>query len=88
MGKSFISGITYYNMCLGITGFIEYAKYILYTNPDMKFVPNFHSNTSTIESHFSLMCHYKVDTPANYQSTFNIVDNERAMYVFLGNKIY
>ena len=83
-----MSPITYYNMCLGITEFIDYARYILTTHMEEKFVPNFHSNISNIESRFSLMCHLKADSAATYQSTFNKVDNERSMEVMKGNRMY
>ena len=53
--KSVISGTTYEILFLGVLGFIGYCKYILGKYAHIHFVPVMHSNTSSIESHFSLM---------------------------------
>ena len=86
--QSFLSPVTFYNLCHGICGFIEYAKYILENYDHVMYIPFIHSNTSSLESHFSLMRFLKADTPSKYIRTVNIADNSRAMNIFVGNKMY
>ena len=62
-GKSVMSSVTYYIMFLGSLGFLGYCKYMLNTYPKLQFIIALHSNTSSIESHFSLMRWYGADTP-------------------------
>ena len=83
-----MSEITFYNMCLGISGFIEYSKFILENYNFVKHVNVFHTNTSSLEAHFSLMRFYKADTPQGYSGTTHFVDKEQAMKIFVGNKMY
>ena len=49
--QTFLSPITFYNLCHGICGFIEYAKYILDHYDHVKYIPFIHSNTSSLEAH-------------------------------------
>ena len=77
--KSVISSVTYYGMHLGAIGFLGYCKYMLEMNPDLKCIPVLRANTSSLQSDFSLMRWYDADTPGKYESTFNIVDNEKWM---------
>ena len=76
--SSVLSPITYYNMRLGVIGFLEYCKYVLHNFPTVIDILILHSNQSSIEAHFSLMRFHGADTPANYERTFNIVDNEKS----------
>ena len=77
--KSVICSITIYNMFLGAIGFIEYVRMILRRFKWVTCVPMSHSNTSSLELHFSLMRFLKADTTANYERTFNAADNEKSM---------
>ena len=86
--QTFLSPITFYNLCHGICGFIEYAKYILDHYDHVKYIPFIHSNTSSLEAHFSLMRFLNADTPSKYRRTVNIADNSSAMDIFVGNKMY
>ena len=88
MGKTFLSAVTFYDLCHGICGFIEYAKYILENYYHVMYIPFIHSNTSSLESHFSLMQFLSADTPSKYMNTVNIADKSRAMNVFVNNKMY
>ena len=73
--QTFLSAVTFYNLCHGICGFIEYAKYILENYDHVMYIPFIHSNTSSLESHFSLMQFLSADTPSKYIQTVNIADN-------------
>ena len=73
--KSVMSPTTYYVMHLGALGYIEYCKYMLEKYPEIKYIPTLHSNTSSLESHFSLMRWYKAETPEKYEKSVNIIDN-------------
>ena len=86
--KSVISNITIYNMFLGAIGFIEYVKMILRRFQWVTYIPMSHSNTSSLESHFSLMRFLKADTAANYERTFNVADHEKSMEIMANNKMH
>ena len=86
--KIVISSITYYVMHIGTIGFLGYCKYMLEKNLYLEYVPVLHANTSSIESHFSLMRCYDADTPSKYESTFNIADNEKSMKQLERNPMY
>ena len=53
--KSVLSDITYNVMMSSVMGFYGYSQYMLNNYPNVSFVPALHSNTSSLESHFSLM---------------------------------
>ena len=55
---------------------------------DLEYIPSLHSNTSSLEAHFSLMLCYGADTPSIYESTLNIVDNEKSMKILKSNPMY
>ena len=86
--KGVMSNITYYIMHLGCIGFLGYCKYMLKTNHNLVYVPVLHANTSSLESHFSLMRWHHADTPAKYETTFNIADNEKSMKIMERNPMY
>ena len=86
--SSVLSPITYYNMRLGVIGFLEYSKYVLCNYPDVSAILILHSNQSSLEAHFSLMRYHGAYTPSNYERTFNIVDNEKSTKMMEGNKMY
>ena len=65
--SSVLSPITYYNIRLGVIGFLEYSKYLLFKYHHVEFIPCLHSNTSSLEAHFSLMRWYGADTASNYE---------------------
>ena len=67
---------TKHNMELGAIDFIKYSKYFLCNYPEVISIPSLHSNTSTLEAHFSLIFWYSGGTASNRESTFNAVDNE------------
>ena len=84
--KSVISNITIYNMFLGAIGFIEYVKMILRRFQWVTYIPMSHSNTSSLELHFSLMQFLKADTAGNYKRIFNVADYEKQWRLWLGIK--
>ena len=86
--KSVLSTTTYYVMHLGALGYIGYCKYMLDKYPEVKYIPSLHSNTSSLEAHFSLMRWYKADTPEKYEKTVNIIDNEKSMKMLESNPMY
>ena len=61
---------------------------MLEKNHSLEYVPVLHANTSSLESHFSLMKWYDSDTPSKYDSTFNIADNEKSMKQLERNPMY
>ena len=61
---------------------------ILNIFPNVKFVPFCHSNTSSLDSPFSLMQFYGADTTARYEHTFNIDDKEKSMDMMASNNMY
>ena len=75
-------------MHLGCIGFLGYIKYMLHNYPELHYVPVLHANTSSLESHFSLMRWYRADTPVKYETTFNIADNEKSMKIMERNPMY
>ena len=56
--------------------------------PDIDFIAVLFSNTSTIESHFSLMRRLWADTPKSYEANFNFADNEKSMKRLKNNPMY
>ena len=86
--KSVMSNITYYIMHLGCIGFLGYCKYMLDKYKSLHYIPILHANTSSLESHFSLMRWHHADTPAKYEATFNIADNKKLMNIMERNPLY
>ena len=86
--KSVMSIITFQVMHLGEFGFLGYAEYILDNCPDVYYVPVLHSNTSSLEAHFSLMRWYGADTASKYSFSVNIVDNQKSMSRLKANGMY
>ena len=77
--NTFMSNITYTNLRHGIAGFFKYARIVLALPNPPSYVPFLHSNTSSLEAHFSLMRSCNADTPSTYQSKTAIVNNKKAM---------
>ena len=75
-------------MNLGAIGYIEYSRYILAKYLEIEYIPSLHSNTSSLEAHFSLMYWHKADTPEKYEKTVNIVENEKSMNLMASNHMY
>ena len=86
--KRVITSVPYYVMHLGAIGFLGYCKFILQKNPNLEYTPMLHANTSSLESHFSLMMWYDADIPSKYESTFNISDNEKSLEQLERNPMY
>ena len=62
--KGVMFNITYYIMHLGCIGFLGYCKCRIKTNHNIFYIPVLHANTSSLESHLSLMRWHHADTPA------------------------
>jgi hypothetical protein len=62
----FLSTQTYRNMKFSICGFVEYARDVLSHHPTILFVTSGHSNTSTLESRFSLAKHGWLNDMSKY----------------------
>lgn len=76
-------------MRIGICGFIKYVKLIFQYAVAVHYVPMAHSNTSSIESLFSLMRAHGGDTPQLYQSRISNVDASKSMmHLSRNNKMY
>ena len=58
----------YNNLILQVAGFFQHARCVfeIDANEDIKFIPFFHSNTSSFESHFSEMRGQISDTPKKH----------------------
>ena len=56
--------------------------------PHVDFISVLHPNTSSIESHFSLIRWLGANNPLKYECTFNYVDNEKSMKCLKGNPMY
>ena len=86
--KSVLSCTTYDILFLGSLGFIQYCKYMLDKYPNIHFIAVLFSNTSSIESHFSLMRWLGADTPKSYEANFNFADNKKSMKRLKNNPMY
>ena len=74
-----MSIVTFQVMHLGSFGYLGYCNYVLDNCLNVYFVRIIHLNTSSLEVYFSLMRWYGADTAAKYESTINIVDNQKSM---------
>ena len=59
--------------------FLKYARIGLTLPNPLSYVPFLHSNTSSLEAHFSLMRSCDADTSLTYQSKKAIVNNENSI---------
>ncbi|KAI2494045.1 hypothetical protein MHU86_20488 [Fragilaria crotonensis] len=80
--KHFISSITYKNLRLSMRGFFEYCRLALFksSNPP-EFVLVSHSNSSSIESVFSLARSQKRDTPQGFCTSIAVQSSTEAIAV-------
>ena len=80
--KHFISSITYKNLRLSVRGFFEYCRLALFTSKvPSDFVLVSHSNSSSIESVFSLARSQNRDTPQGFGSSIAIQSSTEAIAV-------
>ena len=85
----FVAHITYRNLKVAITGFLEYAENLLSKNTSIVFVPFLHSNQSSIEAFFSFMRSLSRDnardiskalTTSNIQSDVKMASKKSTCY--------
>ena len=64
--RFFVSLQTYRNMNFAVCGFFEYARDVLNNHPSIKYVTSGHSNTSALESRFSIAKRGRLNDTSRY----------------------
>jgi len=89
--NSFLPKITYNNLGITVCGFLAYARLVLQScnawQVTLLYVPALHSNTSSLESWFSLVRSIWKDTSHTYAtviSTWNAASGINSMLLFIG----
>ena len=85
--RSSISYITFSMLMKSVEGFLDYAHYVL-DEGFAEYVPYLHSNSSVIESFFSMMRAHNADTPHGYINACGVVDVTKANDYLANNKMY
>ena len=85
--KSFMSDITFGMLITSVEGFLDYAHFVL-GEEFANYIPYLHSNSSVIESFFSVMRAHNADTPHGYIHACGVVDVTKANDYLNNNKMY
>ena len=82
-----MSDITFGMLITSVEGFLDYAHFVL-GKEFANYIPYLHSNSSVIESFFSVMRAHNADTPHGYINSCGVVDVTKANDYLNNNKMY